>query len=409
MAGSLPGGALNALGTALIPETMARLQMPALIDQAKREQQVGNIQAGRLLGGADAEIGTPQTKSYQVNGRTIGQDNPSTVKPLFSTAKKLALFSQVPEGARPLVASQAGLAQPNYVNVDNVGLVQTNAPGGPKKVIEVGQPQRTPNFVTLGNGRAAKSFDVSDPAQLATARQLAGTGWTEVKTPPASVNVNMPDAKGDVKYMEEMGKLMAEDFGKIQAGGATSQQSLQKFDRLGGLLEGINTGAFKGTTTQLKSIAKSAGVDLDSLGVRDDVAPAQAAKAIANEIALQLRNPSGGAGMPGAMSDSDREFLMQMVPGLETTPEGNKLLVDYWRRVNRRGIDVARMARDYVKKNDGKFDYGFYDVLNDYAEKNPLFAKEQASVATAATRPRATNPLTGEAVEWNGTEWEMVK
>jgi len=107
MAGSLPGGALNALGTALIPETMARLQMPALIDQAKREQQVGNIQAGRLLGGADAEIGTPQTKSYQVNGRTIGQDNPSTILPLFSPAKKMALFSQaMPEQARPFQAQQ---------------------------------------------------------------------------------------------------------------------------------------------------------------------------------------------------------------------------------------------------------------------------------------------------------------
>lgn len=320
------------------------------------------------------------------------------------------LFARAnPADAAKIAMQKLGLSQPNYVSVDNIGLVQTNAAGGPKTVIQAGQPQRAPNFVTLGNGRDTKSFDVSDPAQLATARQLAGTGWTEVKTPPASVNVNLPDAKGDVKYMEEMGKLMAEDFAKIQAGGSTSQQSLQKFDRLGGLLDGINTGAFKGTTTQLKSIAKSAGVDLDSLGVRDDVAPAQAAKAIANEIALQLRNPFGGAGMPGAMSDSDREFLMQMVPGLETTPEGNKLLVDYWRRVNQRGIDVARKAREYVKKNGGKFDYGFYDELNDYAEKNPLFAKEQASVATAVTRPRATNPLTGEAVEWNGTEWEMVK
>lgn len=130
MAGSLPGGALNALGTALIPETMARLQMPALIDQAKREQQVGNIQAGRLLGGADAEIGTPQTKSYQVNGRTIGQDNPSTVKPLFSTAKKLALFSQVPEGARPLVASQIFPAKPEVKAYNPGQVVGTQSANG---------------------------------------------------------------------------------------------------------------------------------------------------------------------------------------------------------------------------------------------------------------------------------------
>lgn len=112
MAGSLPGGALNAIGTALIPETMARLQMPALIDQAKREQQVGNIQAGRLLGAADAQIGTPQTKAFKYtdsagNERVLGQNNPSTIQPLFSPAKKMALFSQAfPEQARAVQAQQ---------------------------------------------------------------------------------------------------------------------------------------------------------------------------------------------------------------------------------------------------------------------------------------------------------------
>lgn len=106
MAGT-PGGVLNTIGTALIPETMARFQMPGLIEQAERKQQVGNIQAGRLLGGMNAEIGTPQTKSYQVNGRTIGQDNPSTIQPLFSQTKKNALFSQAfPEQARALQAQQ---------------------------------------------------------------------------------------------------------------------------------------------------------------------------------------------------------------------------------------------------------------------------------------------------------------
>jgi len=413
-------GAPGTIGAAIARDDRLKLE-----DQAARQAQAGDIALRSLIGGMQAP-GTAATKQMTMQGpagdyypafaggnRTVGQNREATAGGM-NPGTQLGLLSKFAPGVvqsalAQQAISQLGLSQPNYVSVDNIGLVQTNAAGGPKTVIQAGQPQRAPNFVTLGNGRDTKSFDVSDPAQLATARQLAGTGWTEVKTPPASVNVNLPDAKGDVKYMEEMGKLMAEDFAKIQAGGSTSQQSLQKFDRLGGLLDGINTGAFKGTTTQLKSIAKSAGVDLDSLGVRDDVAPAQAAKAIANEIALQLRNPFGGAGMPGAMSDSDREFLMQMVPGLETTPEGNKLLVDYWRRVNQRGIDVARKAREYVKKNGGKFDYGFYDELNDYAEKNPLFAKEQASVATAVTRPRATNPLTGEAVEWNGTEWEMVK
>jgi len=106
MAGQIGQGA-QLLGQALIPETMANLQRPSMIEQAKREQQVGNIQAGRLFSGMNQEIGTPQTKSYQVNGKTIGQDNASTVQPLFSGAKKMAMFSQAfLEQARAMMTQQ---------------------------------------------------------------------------------------------------------------------------------------------------------------------------------------------------------------------------------------------------------------------------------------------------------------
>lgn len=312
-------------------------------------------------------IGTPATKQFNVNGRMVGQNAPAQMAPVMDDMTRLrSLQRALPREfiAAELQKRLAGPAKPIALGekdrlIDpNTGATLIDAVQTPKEPTDIARRAVEAGFIP-------GSPQYQEFIRQATLR------------PNSVTNVNMPDAKGDVKYMEEMGKLMAADFAKIQDAGATAQQSMQKFDRLGGLLDTVNTGAFKGTTTQLKAMAKSAGVDLDSLGIRDDVAPAQAAKAVANEIALQLRNPSGGAGMPGAMSDSDREFLMQMVPGLETTPEGNKLLVDYWRRVNQRGIEVARMAREYTKKNGGKFDYGFYDELSAYSEKNPLFAKEQ--------------------------------
>ncbi|MDE2441944.1 MAG: hypothetical protein KGP14_13050, partial [Betaproteobacteria bacterium] len=108
----------------------------------------------------------------------------------------------------------------------------------------------------------------------------------------------------------------------------------------------------------------------------------QAFQALSGEIALSLRNPSGGAGMPGALSDKDLTFLQSMTPDLGKTTEGNKLIIDTARKLATRDQEVAKMARDYRKKN-GQFDEGFFDQLAAYSDKHPLYEKEaQAQPAT---------------------------
>jgi hypothetical protein len=110
------------------------------------------------------------------------------------------------------------------------------------------------------------------------------------------------------------------------------------------------------------------------MGIADDVAPAQAARSLTNQLALEMRNPAGGAGMPGALSDKDREFLMQSIPGLENDPAAIGTMIDYRVRLAKREQQVAKMARAYRKKN-GKFDEGFFDELQEWSEKNPLFSE----------------------------------
>lgn len=105
MAGTIGQGA-QILGQALIPETMANFQRQGLLEQAQRKQQVEGINQKRLFGVMDAGgAGTPQTKSYEVNGKTYGADVAAT--PLFSTSKKQALFSAaMPEQAKALQVAQ---------------------------------------------------------------------------------------------------------------------------------------------------------------------------------------------------------------------------------------------------------------------------------------------------------------
>lgn len=201
-------------------------------------------------------------------------------------------------------------------------------------------------------------------------------------------------SREETEFGKAVGKQMGETYAGLMKADMNAPASIGKYQRLGQLLSSVNTGKFKGTTTDIKAAAKSLGIDLGAWGISDDVAPAQAARALSNQMALELRNPQGGAGMPGALSDKDREFLVQSIPGLENDPAAIPLMIDYRVRLAKREQQVAKMARAYRKKH-GKFDEDFYDELAVWSEKNPLFDGERIT-PKPAPKPAAPSALTPE-------------
>lgn len=177
---------------------------------------------------------------------------------------------------------------------------------------------------------------------------------------------------------KSVGKFFGDAYANIQNAGFSAQSKVNRYDRLGQLLEGVNTGKFAGAGLEVAKAANSLGFTLDP-----SMANKEAAQALSSEVALELRNPSGGAGMPGAMSDSDRQFLVSMVPGLATTPDGRKLMLETAKKLAQRDMDVARLGREYRKRN-GSIDEGFYDELARYSEQNPLFKQSAPAQSPAA-------------------------
>lgn len=179
-----------------------------------------------------------------------------------------------------------------------------------------------------------------------------------------SVNVNQTQEKEENKAV---GKYFGEQYSDIQKAGLSAGGKINRVERMNQLLEGVNTGKLAPLGVEIASTAQSLGFNIDpKLGNK------QAAEALANEMALEMRNPSGGAGMPGAMSDKDREFLKQIVPGIEKTPQGRKLITESMIKLANRDREVAKMARQYRKKN-GTLDEGFFEQLQGYSDSNPLF------------------------------------
>jgi hypothetical protein len=212
--------------------------------------------------------------------------------------------------------------------------------------------------------------------------------------PGVQVNSNMPPLESEEQ--KQVGRYYGERFSSMQDSGIKAAGGIARLERLDQLLDQVNTGAFADNMLSLKKAAKAVGVDLDAMGVRDDVAPAEAANALANEMALELRNPAGGAGMPGAMSDKDREMLQSMTPSLTQTPEGRKLLIDARKRLYKREQQVAQRARSYRQKN-GRLDEGFFDELAQWSEQNPLYSNEDMNRAEKARLPTFASPAEASA------------
>jgi hypothetical protein len=218
---------------------------------------------------------------------------------------------------------------------------------------------------SASNDRIVKPDGTLGYASHAQARQPGVTAWA----PPGTQVTN--DLRQEGAEAKTIGEGYAKQYLDLQAASTASQRSMSKYDRYEQLVKGSKTGAFAPTLAQIASIGEAFGIKIDpKLGAK------QAADALSKEMALALRNPALGEGMPGALSDQDREYLQKMVPGLSQTTEGNKLIIDTARKLAKRQMQLAKIARDY-RREHGKIDEGMFDALEKYAEDNPVF-KEAA-------------------------------
>jgi hypothetical protein len=178
---------------------------------------------------------------------------------------------------------------------------------------------------------------------------------------------------GDKAYTEDAAKQAAARYDGIQKAGDAAPTNIARYRQLGDLLAGVDGNRFSPTGVEVAQIANRAGLNIDP-----KLPNKEAAAAITNQLALQLRDPSQGGGMPGALSDSDRNFLLSSVPRLGQSAEGRKMMVESAVRLNQRNADVAGMARQWVQRfgridtpdRNGKT---FQDHLQAWSTAHPLF------------------------------------
>ena len=251
-----------------------------------------------------------------------------------------------------------------------------------RDIIGQKEGQAFSNFrqLTDPNERAALGIDPADtnPYQIGPDGKIYKIGGGGV-----TVNNNT----GGNQFQRDMGSYYANMASNAFDAANAAHGQIGLYDSLGGALSNSgHTGAGAEQILELRKLAGRFGWD-DLEGVGD----AELAQSLGGKLALELRSPAGGAGMPGAMSDKDREFLVQMAPGLSKTPEGNAKLIEYAKRVENRKIEVARFIQQKMNENDGVLDHNIIGELQAWSEANPLFP--EADQQTAAAGDVKQSPL----------------
>ena len=162
-------------------------------------------------------------------------------------------------------------------------------------------------------------------------------------------------------YSTNQGKEFSDTMAGINKTAFAAPAQIRKLERMEQLLDGVDGGKLAPTGLDIASAANSIGIKIDpKLGNKE------AAQALAREIAGGFRQPG-----TGPMTDKDFENFLLQVPDLSKTAQGRKQITATMKAAASRDIQIAKLARDYEKKN-GKLDNGFLDEAAQYIAENPV-------------------------------------
>ena len=247
-----------------------------------------------------------------------------------------------------------------------------------------GKPRIVARPDAIGQQPAPKAQEVSGVGRMITERDALPAG--DPRRDEYSRAIAASGApRQETAYDQEIGRQFAQGYQSIATKADAARQGNATLDAHDQALSNpdVVTGALGPTALGLRRAAVAMGI-----GDADTVADSELVQTIGNQLALQLRNPETGMGMPGAVSDRDLQFLRESVPGLANTVAGNRRLLDYTRRLNQRAMQIEQLANDYAQRN-GRLDTGFRAQLAQWAAANPLFPEAQAAAqqSPAAGRP----------------------
>lgn len=329
---------LNALGTALsgygsaltgnpmfLQSSLAMQQMQQQRreqEQQQRQSQAGNIALRSLIGGMQAP-GTPATKAYEVNGRTIGQNREASGG--MNPATQLGLLSKFAPGAvQSVVASQ---------------VMQQLFPQGFTGTLGEGQ-------VAYQNGRPVatgmpKQIDTSsdlykDALRIAGGNPEKAAELINKWRSPASTQITMSGDRAATKVDSDRYNRTAGTLDTLAQMEPVLGRMQQAMD------EGAQTGFGQDWFLKFKQgIEEVTGEPLSGTSEQEVF------KSLGSYLVPKMRLPGSGSS-----SDLDVKIFTEAIPKLSKTEAGNRILMDTYRRMREYYENVAEIQQDLLRQYD---------------------------------------------------------
>lgn len=172
---------------------------------------------------------------------------------------------------------------------------------------------------------------------------------------------------GENAFAKGMGEAAAKRFTTLNDAQTASRTKLKTLDIMDAVSDDPNMyqGSGGESVAQMKNLGKTVfGMDIKGTD------SSTVFQSMSNSLALKARSTAGGEGMPGAMSDADRKFLTETVPGISKPKEGNKLLIEVSRRLERRSMEEAAEEANFIASNNGSM-VGVSEHMKEWSTKQP--------------------------------------
>lgn len=351
-------GLLNSRGSFGQGLGQAGAQSMAAYTDARRQQQQRAMQEQQMQA---------QQQALQMQRQTMEQQQAQAQRMAEAERMRGGYLNSIDPSAgpaqpfNPIAAMRAGL------NASEIGAIGPQA--GPKPLIvgktvldpttmkplyqEPHEPVKDKEIERLkliyGEGTPAYEGALKDYGRKMTTHQPA---------PSATVKVGGLFEK---EYDKDQGKSFSEMMASINKTAFSAPAQLRKLERMEALLDGVDGGKLAPVGLEVASMANSVGIKMDpKLGNKE------ASQALAREIAGGFRQPG-----TGPMTDKDFENFLLQVPDLSKSATGRKQITTTMKAALTRDLQVAKMAREYERKN-GKLDNSFLDQAAQYIAENPV-------------------------------------
>jgi hypothetical protein len=271
-------------------------------------------------------------------------------------------------GADTMTTAEALQQQLRGLNAENVDdqkkIVSLVAQVDPARALAV---QTQFNRENTAKQEAERSFSLKERQVAAQEAEAGGTGIGKLNpqmyTPESLQNfsdnlqktgerdygllkeIDLVKKTFEVKTSEDIVSKIGKRAEQLSSS-AQRQSSLNQMSRL--LDTGLKTGSLAGLSKSFKGVLSSV-LDVEIEGL----AELEALEAISNKLALEVRNPASGMGLPGATSNRDLDFLIAAIPGLRKSVKGNRLMIALAKEQHKMRQALNTEQSRIIKENGG--------------------------------------------------------